>query len=179
MELFAHPFELFCVTLFAVILATMLLCLWLGPRVHDLCILCGCVAGAALLLLPMLAWKRYPGLGAVNAVLVAGPFLLELLGVLAIYHHRIQGQPVLPGGAEAGPQEAPRAGMSHLWLWTLFIIFFVYPLSIGPAARLHQACPGARPALEAVYAPLIALASNSATLSKALEWYIANVWRTR
>jgi hypothetical protein len=52
----------------------------------------------------------------------------------------------------------------------------LYPLSIGPAAIMHQKHAAARPALEAVYKPVTALVDYSPRVQRLLLWYMWKVW---
>ena len=74
-----------------------------------------------------------------------------------------------------GESEQSRVGW---WLgWVLFFLLVVYPLSIGPAARVHMACPGARPAIETFYTPLVVLAKSNKQVARFFSWYISTVWK--
>jgi hypothetical protein len=70
-----------------------------------------------------------------------------------------------------------RGGHLVTFLWFFFILFIVYPLSIGPAALLHEKAPFARPAIEAAYAPITLVCNHCRPIQKAFEWYLINVWR--
>ena len=79
---------------------------------------------------------------------------------------------------ELKPAPVPPKGASFGWLlWFLLFLFVVYPLSLGPAARLHQKFPKARPAIEAVYQPLVALMEHSPTARAACMWYLSRIWK--
>lgn len=84
----------------------------------------------------------------------------------------------------AAPSQEPCApgrdfGGTMWILWTGFFVLVVYPLSLGPAARLHQSSPATRPAIEAFYAPLTMLIKTSPACRAAAEWYVVRVWRCR
>jgi len=70
-----------------------------------------------------------------------------------------------------------RAGRLTLFLWVFFLLFVVYPLSIGPAAWLHFKVPSAGPVIEAFYTPLTLLADHSEQFNGAVRWYLVNIWR--
>ena len=73
---------------------------------------------------------------------------------------------------------APRGGVSSGWtLWVLVFFFLAYPLSIGPAARLHQHFPRARPLIEAAYKPIVVLMDQSPTARDACVWYLSKIWK--
>jgi hypothetical protein len=80
-----------------------------------------------------------------------------------------------PSGPE--PQTTSTRGGGGLWLLAGFVLLLViYPLSIGPAARIHQKYPAAAPAIEAIYTPVTVLADHSPRLQIFVLWYITNVW---
>jgi len=70
-----------------------------------------------------------------------------------------------------------RGGPFTLFLWVFFLVFVVYPLSIGPAAWLHLKAPSTRPALEVIYAPLTALSDHSDPVRDVMLWYVTKIWR--
>ena len=76
---------------------------------------------------------------------------------------------------KADAAEANRHGFLGWFLWPL-VVFVLYVLSIGPAARLHAAFPPARKALEALYLPITALCERSPAAQQATIWYLENVW---
>ncbi len=72
----------------------------------------------------------------------------------------------------------PREGNSFGWvLWALFFLFVAYPLSIGPAARFHKACPPARPMIETAYAPITTVMEHCRPVRDAFYWYVSKVWK--
>jgi len=76
---------------------------------------------------------------------------------------------------DAPPERGGSGAISLLWL--SFLLLVAYPLSIGPAARLHRSTPAARPAIETFYKPLELLIRSSPPIEKAFEWYVTVVWR--
>ncbi len=81
-----------------------------------------------------------------------------------------------PGTQE--PQTTSARGGSTLWLiMAVFLLLVIYPLSIGPAAIIHQKHPAARPAIEVVYKPVTALVDHSPRAQTLLLWYMQKVWR--
>jgi hypothetical protein len=65
---------------------------------------------------------------------------------------------------------------TRVWVaWACFIVFILYPLSIGPAARLYEKGI-ARSEIEALYTPLGTLAEHSDVAQEILEWYLLDVW---
>jgi hypothetical protein len=77
---------------------------------------------------------------------------------------------------EAPPERTHGAGGVYWLVWAPFLLLVVYPLSIGPAARLHKACPPARPAIEAAYYPLVALGKDNEKIASSLNWYVMKIW---
>ena len=76
---------------------------------------------------------------------------------------------------------APKSSREHhsffgLWFWGLIPLFLVYPLSIGPAARIARDYPATQPALMAVYRPLELAAGGSPPIKRFFKWYI-RFWR--
>jgi hypothetical protein len=71
--------------------------------------------------------------------------------------------------------ETSRHGVST-WLIIFFVLFVLYPLGIGPAARIHNRYPATRRAIEILYAPITSAGENSRVIRHALEWYVVNVW---
>jgi hypothetical protein len=71
---------------------------------------------------------------------------------------------------------APGRG-GTLWILWLSLLVFAYPLSIGPAAKLHKRFPASRPAIEAFYRPLTSLIDRNKALRAVAQWYVADVWR--
>ncbi len=76
--------------------------------------------------------------------------------------------------APQSPQEGHRAGT--LWLVILIVLLVVYPLSLGPAAKIHKRYPATRRAIETLYWPIASLARHSDTVSRFYEWYLTKVW---
>lgn len=76
------------------------------------------------------------------------------------------------------PQPDAATGRS-VWTWILWlsVLAVAYPLSIGPAAKIHKRFPASRPAIEAFYKPLTLLIDRSAALRAITQWYVAEVWR--
>ena len=87
-------------------------------------------------------------------------------------------------GPETKPSDQPESARSHLslrsaLLWLAFLLFVVYPLSVGPAAWVWQQFPAARRPIEALYAPLEQTAKRFPVLARFFEWYIFDVWHAR
>jgi len=81
-------------------------------------------------------------------------------------------------GSLPQPDAAPmRGGGVATWLLWLSVVLVAYPLSIGPAARLHQSVPAARPAIETFYRPLTLLMRRIPPLDVAIQWYVTVVWK--
>ena len=79
---------------------------------------------------------------------------------------------------EPKPAPAPPNGGSIGWaLWVLVFFFVAYPLGIGPAAKIHQNCPSARPVIEAAYSPLVVLMEHSPAARAACMWYLSKIWK--
>ena len=73
-----------------------------------------------------------------------------------------------------------KGGPGSYWaLWALLLLLFIYALSIGPAAKLHKVSPPARPAIEAVYYPIVALSKDNETVANALNWHVEKIWGVR
>ena len=69
-------------------------------------------------------------------------------------------------------------GGSYFWvLWALFFILVFYPLSIGPAARIHEKQPATRPVIEIIYKPLTTLIDHSQPTCAFFVWYLEKVWK--
>src|SRR5689334_6739965 len=62
-------------------------------------------------------------------------------------------------------------------LWTLCILLFVYPLSVGPAAWLQIKVPAIQPIIEALYAPIGMLCELCPPFQIAMFYYLVWVWR--
>ena len=81
---------------------------------------------------------------------------------------------------KAEPKRAPsprEGGSSAAFLWVILFLFVAYPLSIGPAARVHQRFPATRPFIETVYKPLTLLIENCSPVRNATLWYVSKIWR--
>ncbi len=74
------------------------------------------------------------------------------------------------------PEPAGGSGYSLL-AWIGFILLVAYPLSIGPAALIHQKSPPLRPFIEGAYKPITVLADKSNVVRNCLTWYIRAIWR--
>jgi hypothetical protein len=76
------------------------------------------------------------------------------------------------------PQSHHSRGSRLTWfLWMFFLVFVVYPLSIGPAAWLHLKAPPVRPAIEGFYKPVTMLADHFEQLGDFMHWYVVSVWQ--
>jgi hypothetical protein len=76
------------------------------------------------------------------------------------------------------PHADPTPGGSYYWaLWALFFVLVLYPLSIGPAARIHEKYPAARPVIEIIYLPLTTLIDHSQPTANLSMWYVMKVWK--
>jgi hypothetical protein len=84
-------------------------------------------------------------------------------------------QPGKPSEGHSG-QEADDAAHSSPWLLWMPVAFLAYVLALGPAARLHNAVPQTRRAIEAAYFWVSPLAGASPTFMKAVRWYTEKVW---
>jgi hypothetical protein len=76
------------------------------------------------------------------------------------------------------PQRDQTRGGGPSWLlWIVLLLLVVYPLSLGPAAKLHLAHPAARPAIEGVYKPLTTLIDFNPHVRDFFVWYVEKVWK--
>jgi hypothetical protein len=75
------------------------------------------------------------------------------------------------------PAHRSRGGRLTIFLWVFFLLFVVYPLSIGPAAWVHYKAPSSRPAIEAFYSPITQFCRHSKPIGDVLYWYLTVVWR--
>jgi hypothetical protein len=75
------------------------------------------------------------------------------------------------------PSSANRASFGWV-LWVCFVLLVVYPLSIGPAARLYEATsnPTLRNSIYGVYTPIILLCDACDPVEEFFEWYLEVVW---
>jgi hypothetical protein len=83
---------------------------------------------------------------------------------------------------ESAPTPESGRSRSHDWtliLWAFVLLFVVYPLSVGPAAKLYfmKVIPG-RP-VEAFYAPLGFAVNRSPGLERFFAWYLDDLWKVR
>ncbi len=80
--------------------------------------------------------------------------------------------------AEAA-QSKPRPNQ-HLVLWTLVLVFVVYPLSSGPLVKLWATAGFSPDPMLGLYTPLIYLAFYIPAFRSALGWYLklwgAELW---
>jgi hypothetical protein len=84
----------------------------------------------------------------------------------------------IQGKEKPEPMPAPPERGSFGWvLWALLFLFVAYPLGIGPAAKLHQHFPRARPVIEAAYKPIVVLVEHSPTARAACMWYLSKIWK--
>jgi len=75
---------------------------------------------------------------------------------------------------EAHDSEAAQEKSGSAWLiWTVIVLLFAYPLSIGPAARHYGNSPPA--AVRAFYMPLGIAYDRNKGVRQALDWY-AGLW---
>jgi len=76
--------------------------------------------------------------------------------------------------AQQQHQEGRRGG-TLVALWVL-LVFVLYVLSVGPAARLHD--EGFIPdSASVIYSPLIFLSDHFAPSDRFFQWYVADVWK--
>jgi hypothetical protein len=77
------------------------------------------------------------------------------------------------------PEPQPGQGYRGLWTWPNRFAYFllIYLLATGPAAQFEMRFPSSKPAVEAVYAPLIILSQRCKPLQNALLWYLTVIWR--
>jgi hypothetical protein len=81
-----------------------------------------------------------------------------------------------PGAPEPGTDSAH--GGSSLWfVWAFFLLVVIYPLSIGPAAKIHRKHPAARPAIETAYKPVTTLMEHSTHVRDFFVWYAEKIWK--
>ena len=80
--------------------------------------------------------------------------------------------------------EHPPAGVTHkartlCWFfWIPLLILILYPLSIGPAAKLDSKGLLPLAIYPKLYQPVISLAGGVG-LQRALDWYIWDLWNVR
>jgi len=64
---------------------------------------------------------------------------------------------------------------AHSWTWWLFwacfIVFVIYPLSLGPAVRLHNKGIW-KPQIRILYKPLELAYDSSPNCAKIIDWYL-------
>ena len=73
---------------------------------------------------------------------------------------------------EESPHHEPESGSGFgWWAWIVFILFVVYPLSIGPAACFAQKYPGSERPLLAFYYPVRMLHDHT-LLKQPIEKYV-------
>jgi hypothetical protein len=79
----------------------------------------------------------------------------------------------------AEPQRSGGSGHTHsVLLWTLILALFIYPLSVGPVAKLsHNGVIPEEPA-RTLYAPLRYLYETCPPVRSFFDWYLEKVWRT-
>jgi hypothetical protein len=82
--------------------------------------------------------------------------------------------PAKTGSEGLAETSGSRASFS---LWWFPVALGIYILGIGPAARIYQACPATRRALETIYVPLITLRRTCPPAGRVLDWYIIAVWK--
>ena len=77
------------------------------------------------------------------------------------------------------PERAGEPHRSHFGLWfrPLFLVFVVYPLSIGPAKKIAVSHPDLGAFYNAIYTPFVMLCKTSDPSKHALLWYIEDVWK--
>jgi hypothetical protein len=75
--------------------------------------------------------------------------------------------------SQAQHEQAPHGQFSAFAFWILVSLLIVYPLSIGPVARVVAASPGLPPqALLSFYKPLETLYDNSYPAERFFDWYL-------
>jgi hypothetical protein len=62
-------------------------------------------------------------------------------------------------------------------MWLAWVIFVLYPLSFGPAVKIHRRSPAARRTIETIYAPLILVMDQNSMLESVTLWYINRFWK--
>lgn len=86
------------------------------------------------------------------------------------------GRRVYPQGHQDG---SASGGHFSLFVWAFLFCLVVYPLSIGPAALIHQKHPPLRPVIETSYRPLTELMEVSPPVERTISWYARTVWGVR
>jgi hypothetical protein len=92
-------------------------------------------------------------------------------------------QPTMSGPGRQADQLQPapgtgrRSGRRRV-LWVLGLVLVVYPLSIGPMAKLSMVTGTGSKVVEIVYAPLIVAAKVFPPLARFVDWYLDEVWKT-
>jgi hypothetical protein len=79
---------------------------------------------------------------------------------------------------EAQTEPAHRGAFTWL-LWFFILLFVVYPLSIGPAAKFCQIYPAAEPPLNILYQPLGRVAAHCPPVFLFLRWYCNTIWKVQ
>ena len=69
---------------------------------------------------------------------------------------------------DSSPSPAPRKSGLHLAVWVAFLLLIIYPLSVGPVAKV---CPSPPPALRQFYAPLGFICDRFPAAKNFYDWY--------
>ena len=78
----------------------------------------------------------------------------------------------------SGDEPAGRKGLG-IFVWVCVLLFIVYPLSMGPAMKLHEVGLLPKPVIPLVYKPIIFVSDRVPLVSSFFDWYFVKIWRMK